>query len=70
MHSVASATRCSSLPWLIGGTRPSRLACDNDLSVSTAYHYLHEGLTFGRPEHRALLRTTFKAVRRKVSLTI
>ncbi|GHH82156.1 hypothetical protein GCM10017771_05590 [Streptomyces capitiformicae] len=33
------------LRWFIDGTRLSQLACDNGLSVSTAYRHLHEGLT-------------------------
>jgi len=33
------------LRWFIDGTRLSQLACDNGLSTSTAYRYLHEGLT-------------------------
>jgi hypothetical protein len=33
------------LRWFIDGTRLSQLARDNGLSVSTAYRYLHEGLT-------------------------
>jgi hypothetical protein len=32
------------LRWFIDGTRLSQLACDNGLSASTAYRYLHEGL--------------------------
>ncbi|MGW3752099.1 transposase family protein, partial [Streptomyces sp. NPDC005134] len=33
------------LRWFIDGTRLSQLAQDNGLSASTAYRYLHEGLT-------------------------
>ncbi|MFJ8795999.1 transposase family protein [Streptomyces sp. NPDC102462] len=33
------------LRWFIDGTRLSQLARDNGLSSSTAYRYLHEGLT-------------------------
>ncbi|MGI5133932.1 HARBI1 family protein [Streptomyces sp. CA-106110] len=33
------------LRWFIDGTRLSQLARDNALSTSTAYRYLHEGLT-------------------------
>ncbi|MEU6656726.1 transposase family protein [Streptomyces sp. NPDC046900] len=33
------------LCWFIDGTRLSQLARDNALSTSTAYRYLHEGLT-------------------------
>ncbi|MGI5507895.1 HARBI1 family protein [Streptomyces sp. CA-106131] len=33
------------LSWFIDGTRLSQLARDNALSTSTAYRYLHEGLT-------------------------
>ncbi|WP_372443918.1 HARBI1 family protein [Streptomyces adelaidensis] len=33
------------LRWFLDGTRLSQLARDNGLSTSTAYRYLHEGLT-------------------------
>ncbi|MFF3879402.1 transposase family protein [Streptomyces sp. NPDC001978] len=33
------------LRWFVDGTRVSQLARDNGLSSSTAYRYLHEGLT-------------------------
>ncbi|WP_437107331.1 HARBI1 family protein [Streptomyces flaveolus] len=33
------------LRWFLDGTRLAQLARDNDLSSSTAYRYLHEGLT-------------------------
>jgi DNA-binding IclR family transcriptional regulator len=33
------------LCWFVDGTRLSQLARDNGLSASTAYRYLHEGLT-------------------------
>ncbi|GGJ69995.1 hypothetical protein GCM10010121_095800 [Streptomyces brasiliensis] len=33
------------LRWFIDGSRLAQLACDNGLSTSTAYRYLHEGLT-------------------------
>ncbi|MET9914878.1 transposase family protein [Streptomyces sp. NPDC006476] len=33
------------LRWFIGGTRLAQLARDNSLSTSTAYRYLHEGLS-------------------------
>ena len=33
------------LRWFTDGTRLSQLACDNGLSTSTAYRYLHGGLT-------------------------
>ncbi|MFJ8390948.1 transposase family protein [Streptomyces sp. NPDC094438] len=33
------------LRWFTDGTRLSQLACDNGLPTSTAYRYLHEGLT-------------------------
>jgi hypothetical protein len=32
------------LRWFLDGTRLAQLACDNGLSVSTSYRYLHEGL--------------------------
>ncbi len=40
------------LRWFIDGTRLSQLACDNGLSTSTAYRYLHEGLTVLAPARR------------------
>ena len=33
------------LRWFLDGTRLSQLARDNGMSTSTAYRYLHEGLT-------------------------
>ncbi|MCX5317231.1 transposase family protein [Streptomyces sp. NBC_00154] len=33
------------LRWFLDGTRLAQLACDNRISVLTAYRYLHEGLT-------------------------
>jgi hypothetical protein len=33
------------LRWFIDGTRLSQLACDHGVSASTAYRYLHEGLS-------------------------
>jgi hypothetical protein len=33
------------LRWFVDGTRLVQLACDNGISVPTAYRYLHEGLT-------------------------
>jgi hypothetical protein len=33
------------LRWFVDGTRLAQLARDNDISVPTAYRYLHEGLT-------------------------
>jgi hypothetical protein len=33
------------LRWFVDGTHLSQLACDHGLSTSTAYRYLHEGLT-------------------------
>ena len=33
------------LRWFVDGTRSAQLARDNQISVPTAYRYLHEGLT-------------------------
>ena len=45
--------------WFLDGTRLSQLACDNLIGGSTAYRYLHEGITVlagRRPSlHAALL---------------
>ena len=32
------------LRWFLDGTRMAQLAADNDVSRSTAYDYLHEGI--------------------------
>ncbi|MFJ9032890.1 transposase family protein [Streptomyces sp. NPDC102274] len=48
------------LRWFLDGTRLAQLARDNEVSSSTAYRYLHEGLTVlaaGAPDlHTALAR--------------
>jgi hypothetical protein len=41
------------LRWFLDGTRLAQLACDNGLSASTSYRYLHEGpavLAVGAPD--------------------
>lgn len=52
------------LRWFIDGTRMAQLARDNGLSTSTAYRYLHEGLTVlaaGAPDLDTALRRAKEA---------